>query len=98
MALCPQNHLEQAKLAGIYITFLDTLPPPKVESYWPFFWHMVWRRLWTSGLSHLMVDMYFMLLHNILPLRGRLADFGVVTGSLCSHCGGKRTSSSAAHG
>jgi hypothetical protein len=35
-----------------------------------------------------MVDRYFMLLHNILPLRGRLAGFGMVADGLCGHCGG----------
>ncbi len=33
-----------------------------------------------------MVNIYFMLPHNILPLRVRLAAFGLGDG-LCSHCG-----------
>ncbi len=33
------------------------------------------------------VDRYFMLVHNILPLRGRLAGFGLEAGT-CGHCGG----------
>jgi hypothetical protein len=34
-----------------------------------------------------LVDRYFMLLHNILPLWGRLAGFGLEAGA-CGHCGG----------
>jgi hypothetical protein len=35
-----------------------------------------------------MVDRYFILLHNILPLKGRLASLREVAEGLCSHCGG----------
>jgi hypothetical protein len=72
-------------VATIYAAFLDTVPPPKVEFRWPFAWQLVWRRLWASNLPPLLVDRYFMLLHNILPLRGRLVEFGL---EACGPCGG----------
>jgi hypothetical protein len=34
-----------------------------------------------------MVDLLFKLVHNILPLRGRLASMGVAAGGACPHCG-----------
>jgi hypothetical protein len=43
-----------------------------VEARWPFAWitwNLVLRRLLGSGLSSLMEDRYFMLIHNILPMR-----------------------------
>ncbi len=58
-----------------------------MEFRWDLDWHLVWRRLWASNLPPLVVDKYFMLLHNILPLRGRLAGFGLEAGT-CGHCGG----------
>ena len=34
-----------------------------------------------------LVDKFFRLLHNILPLRGRLASFGAAADGACPHCG-----------
>jgi hypothetical protein len=64
---------ERATAVEIYTAFMDTPPPPKVEARLPLQWDRVWRRLWGSGLPPHMVNPYFMLLHNILPLRARLA-------------------------
>ncbi len=41
----PPNRLQQAMSASIYAAFLDTPPPTKLESRWPFAWNLVWQRL-----------------------------------------------------
>ncbi len=41
-----------------------------------------------SGLSPHMEDRHFMLLRNILSLKGRLASIGTVVDGACPHCGG----------
>ncbi len=61
-------------------------PPPKVKARVPLRWDRVWRRLWGSGLPPHVVNTFFMLANNILPLRARLAALGVGDG-LCPHCG-----------
>jgi hypothetical protein len=38
-----------------------------------------------------MVDKMFQLLHNVLPLRGRLASLGMVADGSCPHCGALET-------
>jgi hypothetical protein len=38
-----------------------------------------------------MVDKMFQLLHNVLPLRGRLATLGMVADGSCPHCGALET-------
>ncbi len=85
------NHLGRPLLLASMRPFWT--PPSKVEYQWPFAWHLVWKRLWLSNLSPLMVDRYFLLLHNILPLRSRLVGFGMVVDCPCGHCGGLKTCS-----
>ena len=75
---------------NIYSTFMETPPPPKVVNRWPERpWPSVWRRLWHTGLHHDEANLLFLLLHNILPLRGRLARFGVSDGANCRLCPGQ---------
>jgi hypothetical protein len=81
------NRLAEARSAAIYAAFMDTPPPPKVEAKWPLDWAIIWRRLWGSGLPPPLVDKCFRLLHNILPLRGRLASLGATVDGACPHCG-----------
>jgi hypothetical protein len=59
----------------------------KVEAKWPLDWAVVWRRLWGSGLPPPLVDKLFRMLHNILPLKGRLASIGATADDACAHCG-----------
>jgi hypothetical protein len=88
MALCPHIAWSRPLRPASMLSSWTLLPPPKVESKWPFAWDLVWWRQWTSGLSPLIVDRYFILLHNILSLKGRLASLREVVEGLCSHCGG----------
>jgi hypothetical protein len=81
------NRPDEAKAAGVYLAFMDTPPPPKVEAKWPPEWEVVWNRLCSSGLPPAIVDKFFRLLHNILPLRGRLATLGSAADGACPHCG-----------
>ncbi len=81
------NRPDEAKAAGVYLAFMDTPPPPKVEAKWPPEWEVVWNRLCGSGLPPAIVDKFFRLLHNILPLRGRLAMLGAAADGACPHCG-----------
>jgi hypothetical protein len=90
MGLSTLNGLAGAKAAAIYSSFIDT-PPPKVEAKWPWDWNSVWARLWSSGLPPVMADKMFLLIHNILPLRGRPASIGVVAEGSCPHCGALET-------
>ncbi len=57
-----------------------------MEAKWPWDWNRVWARLWSSGLPPVMADKMFLLIHNILPLRVRLASIGVVAEGSCPHC------------
>jgi hypothetical protein len=83
----PPGGMATAMAAAIYRVFMDTPPPPKVEAKWPWDWGVVWRRLWGSGLPPAMVDKMFQLLHNVLPLKGRLDSLGIVADGSCPHCG-----------
>ena len=80
-----------AKAASIYSEFTDTPPLPKIVFKQPDLpWPTIWQRLWKSGLKPEEADLAFRLLHNILPLRGRLARFGVAEGACCRHCPGQQ--------
>lgn len=79
-------NLGEAKAATIYSSFTDTLPPPKVVYKYEFPWDLVWSRLWCSAAMTLETDLMFRLIHNILPIRGRLGKFGIVNGKLCPYC------------
>ena len=66
-----------ATAKAIYLAFTDTLPIPKVEFHHPDLpWPLVWRRLWRRAWPPDEADLAFRLIHNILPVRGRLARFG----------------------
>jgi hypothetical protein len=66
------NGLAGVRTAVIYGSFLVTPPPPKVEAKWPWDWCRVWAGLWGSGLPPAIVEKMFLLIHNILPLKGWL--------------------------
>jgi hypothetical protein len=87
MAVSP-NSRDQATVAGIYSVFMPPTPPPppEVEVRWPFALDRICRRVKGSGLSPPVLDIYFMIVHNILPLRGRLAALGTVANGACYHC------------
>ena len=79
--------LAKATSKDIYSAFMDTPPPPKVVLRRPELpWATIWSRLWGPSLVREEANVAFQLLHNILPLRGRLARFGVEAAGHCQHC------------
>ena len=74
-----EDGLRDITAKKIYSTFVETVPPPKVESKWPlrdhegFDWPSSWRRLSHKVHDTVSRDVMFCLLHNILPTRERLA-------------------------
>jgi hypothetical protein len=56
-----------------------------VEAKWPLDWPSPGGGCGALG-SPPLVDKFFRLLHNILPLRGRLASFGAAADGACPHC------------
>ena len=76
-----------ASSKNIYSTFMDSPPPPKITFKWPDLpWASIWGRLWASRLVTEEADVSFQLLHDVLPLRGRLARFGVEAAAFCPRC------------
>ena len=76
---------------AVYAEFMATPPPPRVEDKWPDIdWPLAWPRLWSSGLLATEADLYFRLLHNVLPTRVRMARLnpGRCDGQ-CPHCPGQ---------
>jgi hypothetical protein len=74
----------------IYSVFMETPPPPKVVLKRPATcWPDVWKRLWQPRpFLEEEMDVAFKLIHNILPVRGRLARFGQRVAASCPVCPG----------
>jgi len=76
---------------AVYAEFMATPPPPRVEDKWPDIeWPLAWPRIWSPGLLATESDLLFRLLHNVLPVRARMARLnpGMATGH-CPHCPGQ---------
>jgi hypothetical protein len=58
-------------------------PPSQGETRWPFAWDRVGKRFRPPLI---LVDKVFLLVHYILPLRGRLASMGAAADGTCAHC------------
>jgi hypothetical protein len=78
------NVLAQATAVGIYAVFMDMPPKWRPGGPWPGTGLKENVGLW---LPPFMVDRLFMLIHNILPLRGHLASMGAAADRSCAHCG-----------
>jgi len=82
------GHLLAVTARAVYADFMDTPPPPRIEAKLPDIeWPLAWPRLWSSGLQAAEADIMFRLLHNVLPVRARIArlDPGRCDGR-CQHC------------
>jgi len=76
---------------AVYADFLATPPPPRIEDKWPDIeWPLAWPRVWSPGLLATESDLLFRLLHNVLPVRARMARLnpGMANGH-CPHCPGQ---------
>jgi hypothetical protein len=83
------TNLMATTAANLYSSFMETPPPPKVTLRRPDLpWDTIWPRLWRPRLMAEEQNMAFKLLHNILPLRARMARFGLVAQAHCPHCPG----------
>ena len=88
-ATVPPDALLTAKAADIYAAFMDTPPPPKVVVRRPELpWAIIWQRLWRPPLALEAANISFQLLHNILPVRARLARWGQPAAATCPLCPG----------
>lgn len=81
--------LLSATAADIYASFMDTPPPPKILIRLPDLpWDLVWGRLWKPHVNMEAANVSFQLIHNILPVRGRLARWGMAEAAFCVLCPG----------
>jgi hypothetical protein len=87
----PPNDLAGARAAAIYSNFIDLPPPPQGGGQVALGLEQGLDQVVGSGLPLSMVDKMFLLIHNILPLRGRLASIGVMAEGSCPHCGALET-------
>jgi len=84
-------NLSAVTAKAVYADFMATPPPPRVEDKWPdIAWPLAWPRVWTTGLLASESDLLFRLLHNVLPVRARMARLnpGRCDGQ-CPHCPGQ---------
>ena len=83
--------LPYASAKEIYATFMDSTPPPKIESRFPLLpWPTVWARLWRPGIPAVEADLAFRAIHSILPLRARTGHFDRAGGGQdCRLCPGR---------
>jgi hypothetical protein len=71
---------------GVYQHWTSDLPPPKIERKRPLVpWKLAWARLDASAADPLAQDLFFSLLHNILPVPARLHRMGLEAAS-CPFC------------
>ncbi len=84
------NGLVGARTAAIYGSFLVP-PPPRWRPSGLGTGAKSGAGLWGSGLPPAIVEKMFLLIHNILPLKGWLAAIGVVAEGSCPHCGALET-------
>ena len=77
---------------AVYADFMSSPPPPRIEAKSPTIdWPQAWPRVWYPGLLAIESDLLFRLLHNVLPVRTRIAqlDPNRCDGQ-CPHCPGQR--------
>ena len=78
------SQLNSVPCKDIYRDFTSTFPPPKViNKYEDLPWNDIWKRLNFTVLDSTLRDLMFMLIHNILPTRDRLAGLGRCADSVC---------------
>jgi zinc-binding in reverse transcriptase len=83
------NNLTSATAAAIYASFIDSPPPLKVTLRHPDLpWDLIWPRLWRPRMVAKEQDLTLRLLNNLLPVRARLARFGLIAQTNCPHCPG----------
>ena len=77
---------------AVYADFMSSPPPPRIEAKSPNIdWPRAWPRVWYPGLLAAESDLMFRLLHNVLPVRARIArlDPNKCDGQ-CPHCPGQQ--------
>jgi hypothetical protein len=85
----PVEDIETVTVKNLYMSFTETLPPPKVM--YKQNQGRVWENVW-SNINHPMLrvkerEFLFLLVHNILPTRERLFKMNLVESEICV-CGG----------
>jgi hypothetical protein len=86
--LLSDGRMAMAQSLAIYKDFMSSPPPPKVEvKVEDIPWWLAWGRLAIQDLPATAVDVAFMALHNILPLRVRKHRFGMEPSPACLRCG-----------
>ena len=70
-------------------------PPPCIESKQQNIdWTLAWPRVWAAGLQAAESDLLFRLLHNVLPVRARIARLDPNrSDGQCPHCPGQQETS-----
>ncbi len=84
--------LSAATAKEIYTDFMFSPPPPCIEAKQnKIDWHMAWPRVWSTGLQAAESDLLFRLLHNVLPVRARIARLDPNrSDGQCPHCPGQQ--------
>ena len=79
------DNLNAVPCKVIYSDLTSSFPPPKIiYKYEDLPWNEIWDRLNLPVLTSEIRDLMFMLIHNILPTRDRLARLGRRQDALCS--------------
>jgi hypothetical protein len=85
--LLAHDSLREVTAKGLYESFTETPPPPRVEAKLPHLdWPLIWSRLHSSSLTLQERDFMFRLLHNILPVPERMARINPGASGLCPRC------------
>jgi len=71
---------------ALYVRNIDSLPTPKVEVEAQFSYKNVWRLLNLPVLYSSTRDIFYLLIHNKLPVRERLHRAGIVNDPYCRVC------------
>lgn len=75
----------------IYSSYTETFPPPRIEcvrslEHVTGGWKRVWGRLKCHVFDTQSRDIYWKLLHDILPTRRRRFELGIIPDEYCVHC------------
>ena len=85
MEIINPERLNAIPCKEIYADFTSSFPPPKIiYKYEDLPWNEIWARLNLPVLVSEVRDLMFMLIHNILPTRDRLARLGRRQDAVCS--------------
>ena len=85
------EELEKVKVKDLYLTFTETLPPPKVVYKHALPWEDIWRRIHHPMLTVNQRELMFLLVHNILPTKERLLKMNQVETDQCEEGDGVET-------